>query len=116
MSDQRHPNFHKGDRVLHPDHGTGEVIKVDDTSSAVHVDFDRTKHNIVDASNLELQRELLHNADVHTKREWADEPAEGEDPLLCGEAIIFLDFTDDVNYDVDVQPNGRIVVQYWDES
>ena len=116
MSDEQIIN---GDRVIHPKYGTGEVVSI--TTGTVMdtlVEFDRSKRQLVDRRDLEHAREMLKDVTVRQKPEWADEPVDDEEPLYGGEVEIELDFADDVEYDVDVtmDTDGRIIVQYWDES
>lgn len=116
MTDEFHDDFEADQRVIHSSYGTGTVIRSDDTSPSIMVDFDRRQRCIVDDRDLEPARELLEGVDVEEGKEWADEPPEEGDSLIYGgEVEIDLDFADNVAYDVDVRDDGHIIIQYWSE-
>lgn len=112
-------SFTEGDRVYHPEHGTGTYLTGPDGlingigTSDVLIDFDRVKRTIVDRNELVECHDLLRDVDVERGAEWADEPAGDRPALLAGEVRIDCDFATGVAYDVDVRDDGTLTIQYW---
>jgi len=92
--------------VLHPDHGSGELLtKTDDTA---YVDFKRKGKLEVPLEELKRAPMMLLHNDVDVNTEWADaEPHEDEEPLFGGQATIDLLFNDEHDIGVDVDDQRR---------
>ena len=116
--------FEQGDRVIdtsQPSYGTGTVVRVDDTSPATLVDWDRRGRQMHDARDMEPAETMLRDVRVEKGKEWADGCPDGEAPIYGGQVTLDLDIADGVACDVDVigeNPDGgfRIIVQYWDDE
>lgn len=103
--------FEEGQRVLHNEYGSGTVTRLYDSDvDVVRVEFDSMTQFInVKPDELEPFESLLRDTDMEVGQERVDP----EDGLAHGEVRIDLDFDRGVEYDVDVGPDGNIIVQYW---
>lgn len=111
--------------VLHPDHGSGELLTQADGTA--YVDFKRAGKLEVPVDELRKAPPMLLHNEIEANPEWADaEPHEGEEPIYGGQATIDLLFNNEHDIGVDVDTIGfenggedgtyRIVVQYWLED
>lgn len=98
-----------GTRVKHSQYGSGTFRTLNTSgNSNVVVVFDSRGRRIVDGRDLEPLNELLRDTSVEVGQERED-----EDGLVHGGVKIDLEFDKGVDADVDVGPDGNIIVQYW---